>query len=346
MSSALAMLAGALDSLRIPYLIGGSLASAAHGVLRATLGVDILAGVAAGQAEALCAALGDGWYADAAEIRRALGAGRATPLEMEVLGQRTVCPVASAEDILPAKLQWYRAGGEVSQRRRCSTGRWRPSRPGSKAPRESQAERCSGRLESGAGDSGLRRAGRLCLRRRGPLAFPGKQLVELDHAHLPDTDPRDVKAPASGVHIVGVGKLHADFDGFVVLVEEETDLVQFDEFGVGGTHQPVGGFFGDGVFPADVRQFHLNFRLSDGAAVCKSGAGAGYRAGRTPAIARWMAARNNSRSAGVGNPRTQTRGFSKPRTPGSRPQLMPWLWRKHTYSPENQPRLRRRSKRR
>ena len=145
MSSALAMLAGAFESLRIPYLIGGSLASSAHGVLRATLDVDILAGVAAVQADALCVALGDGWYADAEEIRRALGAGRAfnlihvasvgkfdifpavsefhfselaraTPLELEVFGERTVCPVATAEDILLAKLLWYRAGGEVSER--------------------------------------------------------------------------------------------------------------------------------------------------------------------------------------------------------------------------------------
>ena len=145
MSSALAMLAGALEALRIPYLIGGSLASSAHGVLRATLDVDILAGLVAGQADALCAALGDGWYADAEEIRRALGAGRAfnlihvasvrkfdifpaasefhfselaraTRLEMGVFGERTVCPVATAEDILLAKLLWYRAGGEISER--------------------------------------------------------------------------------------------------------------------------------------------------------------------------------------------------------------------------------------
>jgi hypothetical protein len=50
MSSALATLAEAFDSLRIPFLIGGSLAYSAHGVLRATLDVDILAAAAAGQA--------------------------------------------------------------------------------------------------------------------------------------------------------------------------------------------------------------------------------------------------------------------------------------------------------
>jgi hypothetical protein len=145
MSSALATLAAALDSLRIPYLIGGSLASSAHGVLRATLDVDILAGVSAAHAGALCAALGDGWYADADHIRQALAAGRAfnlihiasarkfdvfpatsefhaselaraTRLELDVFGERAIYPVATAEDILLAKLMWYREGGQVSQR--------------------------------------------------------------------------------------------------------------------------------------------------------------------------------------------------------------------------------------
>jgi hypothetical protein len=41
---------------------------------------------------------------------------RATPVTFEVAGQAVRCLVATAEDILLAKLQWYRAGGEVSQR--------------------------------------------------------------------------------------------------------------------------------------------------------------------------------------------------------------------------------------
>ncbi len=145
MTSALDMLAAALENLRIPYLIGGSLASSTHGVLRSTLDVNILAAVESAHADALCAALGDAWYADAEEIRRVIGAGRAfnlihmpsvrkfdifpaigdfhfselkraTRLEVEAFGERTVCPVASAEDVLLAKLHWYRAGGEVSER--------------------------------------------------------------------------------------------------------------------------------------------------------------------------------------------------------------------------------------
>jgi hypothetical protein len=145
MTSALGKLAGALETLRIPYLIGGSLASATHGVLRSTLDVDILAAMAVTHADALCAALGESWYADAEEIRRAIGAGRAfnlihvlsvrkfdifpavsdfhfselrraTRLEVEAFGERTLCPVATAEDVLLAKLRWYQAGGGVSER--------------------------------------------------------------------------------------------------------------------------------------------------------------------------------------------------------------------------------------
>jgi hypothetical protein len=144
MTNALAVLAGALEHLRIPYLIGGSLASSAHGVLRATLDVDILAAVRAEHAAPLCAVLGDGWYAEAAEIRSAVAASRAfnlihipsvrkfdifpatsdfhaselsraTRQEVDCFGERTVCPVATAEDVLLAKLQ-YQAGGQVSER--------------------------------------------------------------------------------------------------------------------------------------------------------------------------------------------------------------------------------------
>jgi hypothetical protein len=41
---------------------------------------------------------------------------RATALPLPALGTRTEYPVASAEDVVLAKLQWYKAGGEVSER--------------------------------------------------------------------------------------------------------------------------------------------------------------------------------------------------------------------------------------
>lgn len=143
--NALKLLTTALEKLKVPYLIGGSLASSARGVLRSTLDVDILALVSIQQASQLTAALGPDWYADLQTIREAIAAGRpfniihmpsghkfdvfpaagdfhsselerATDLVLEFSGERIACPVATAEDILLAKLQWYLAGGEASER--------------------------------------------------------------------------------------------------------------------------------------------------------------------------------------------------------------------------------------
>jgi len=143
--SALDSLIGALDGLGIRYLVGGSMASSARGMLRATQDVDVLVDVRAEQVEALAAALGPEWYAAPDDIRRAIAAGRpfnvihmltcekfdlfpasgefhasemrrATALPLEFAGSRTMCRVATAEDVLLAKLQWYRQGGETSER--------------------------------------------------------------------------------------------------------------------------------------------------------------------------------------------------------------------------------------
>ena len=135
----------ALERLRVRYLLGGSVASSAWGVPRATLDVDLLAEIRRSQAADFAAALGSGWYADPQVIGDAIQAGRpfniihiptgqkfdifpptgefhqaelsrATPMSFEIAGQTVRCPLATAEDILLAKLQWYRAGGEISQR--------------------------------------------------------------------------------------------------------------------------------------------------------------------------------------------------------------------------------------
>jgi len=90
-------------------------------------------------------ALGRDWYADAAQMREAIAAGRAfnliyisfsqkadvfpakddfcaaqlehaTRLPIAALGPGAEYPVASAEDIVLSKLQWYKAGGETAER--------------------------------------------------------------------------------------------------------------------------------------------------------------------------------------------------------------------------------------
>ena len=141
----LSVVAAALETLRIPYLIGGSIASGAHGIGRTTFDVDIVAGISPRQADALAAALGKDWYVDTETARTGIPAGRsfniihmksgdkfdifpantefqagqlarAVRIPVEMYGDRVECPVATAEDILLAKLQWYRDGGEVSER--------------------------------------------------------------------------------------------------------------------------------------------------------------------------------------------------------------------------------------
>jgi hypothetical protein len=135
----------ALDELKVPYLIGGSVASGLHGVGRTTFDIDLVARIALRQVDSLAAMLGKDWYVDSEGARIALPAGRsfniihmksgdkfdifpaagefeigqlerAVRAPVEMYGESVECPVATAEDILLAKLQWYQAGGEVSER--------------------------------------------------------------------------------------------------------------------------------------------------------------------------------------------------------------------------------------
>jgi hypothetical protein len=145
LASALSLLAAAFEQLGIQYLIGGSVASSARGIARATRDIDIVARVGTLQVGRLASALGREWYADPDQMRQAIQAGqafniiyipksqkidifpavgefhvaqlkRASKVPLSFLGIQAEYPVASAEDIVLAKLQWYRAGGEVSDR--------------------------------------------------------------------------------------------------------------------------------------------------------------------------------------------------------------------------------------
>lgn len=144
-SNALRILTDVLAELQIPYLIGGSVASSALGVLRATMDVDLLVRLPVADAARLAEALGADWYADQDAMRHALTLGRpfniinkitgekfdffpalaefhaeelkrAKMMELRIGEETLRLPVASLEDIILAKLQWYRAGGEVSER--------------------------------------------------------------------------------------------------------------------------------------------------------------------------------------------------------------------------------------
>ena len=66
------MVADGLDALGVPYAIGGSFASALHGVMRATMDADLVADLRLEHAEPLAQALGDAFYADAEMMRDAV----------------------------------------------------------------------------------------------------------------------------------------------------------------------------------------------------------------------------------------------------------------------------------
>ena len=135
----------ALETLDVPYAIGGSLASALHGVMRATMDADLVADLRLEHVAPLTQALGDAFYADAEMMRDAIrrhGAfnlihldtvfkvdvfvARPRPFDRSQLARRQwhllsedperYAYVTSAEDIILAKLEWYRLGGEVSDR--------------------------------------------------------------------------------------------------------------------------------------------------------------------------------------------------------------------------------------
>ena len=143
--AALRRVAAAFDSLGIEHALGGSFASSVHGEARATRDADLIAAVAGKHAEPLVRMLQDGFYVDAAQITAAaLNQGSFNLIHLEsmskvdvyvvwrtdfgrtqlarkqrkLIGQPDPAPmnVTSAEDTVLAKLDWYRRGGEVSDR--------------------------------------------------------------------------------------------------------------------------------------------------------------------------------------------------------------------------------------
>jgi hypothetical protein len=134
-----------LEELGVPYAIGGSFASAVHGVMRATMDVDLVADLRLEHAEPLVEALGDAFYADLETIRqairrhssfnlihfetmfkvdvfvakpRAFDRAQLVRCESQLLSEHPErrAYVASAEDIVLSKLEWYRMSDEVSDR--------------------------------------------------------------------------------------------------------------------------------------------------------------------------------------------------------------------------------------
>lgn len=145
-SDALERILAALDQMEIPYLIGGSVASSAHGIPRSTMDVDFVADLRPHQIDELVALLGKEFYLDPITARDAIGRQRSFniihtatvykfdifPLKQDAysrasfarrkfmnvrsFGTDIECAVATAEDTILRKLEWYRAGGQTSER--------------------------------------------------------------------------------------------------------------------------------------------------------------------------------------------------------------------------------------
>lgn len=133
------------ERLGIRYAVGGSFASSLHGVMRSTLDVDIVADMRLEHIAPLVAALTPEFYADDEMMKDAIEHHSSfnlihyeTAFKVDVfirkerafdqaqLERRTLTVIAtdpeaslyitSPEDTILAKLEWYRLGGEVSDR--------------------------------------------------------------------------------------------------------------------------------------------------------------------------------------------------------------------------------------
>ncbi len=144
--AALTPVVDALESLGVRYRVGGSVASSALGVPRSTLDVDVACELGLGHVAPLVALLVDTYYVDAEMISDAIRRQSccnlihlATMLKVDLFIRRTrpfedaafersvrraLDVVAGArefdlttpEDIILHKLEWFRAGGAVSER--------------------------------------------------------------------------------------------------------------------------------------------------------------------------------------------------------------------------------------
>ena len=139
------MVTGVLEKLGVPYLIGGSLASTLYGMVRTTQDSDIITGMRPEHIEPFIAALQDEFFIDEEIIAESIEHNssfniihRETMFKVDIFTPRPrpfqqsqldraqkqtfrfetemSANFASAEDTILSKLEWYRLGGEVSER--------------------------------------------------------------------------------------------------------------------------------------------------------------------------------------------------------------------------------------
>jgi hypothetical protein len=141
---AFSLLRSALEGAGVRYAIGGSWASTAFGEPRLTNDVDILADFSEASLDRFLKSLPESFYAESQEAHAAVRLGRSFnvifmptafkfdffparsyPLGIQELDRAVLlavtelseepAPFVTPEDILLAKLHWYKLGGEVSE---------------------------------------------------------------------------------------------------------------------------------------------------------------------------------------------------------------------------------------
>lgn len=140
------LVAAHLDQIGIAYVIGGSFASSVHGEPRSTNDIDMVVDLRAVDIDAFIDAMGPDWYVSREAVVEAARTGgtfnlihmaTAVKVDMFVVGldvfdrarlRRRMAvaftggaiPVTlfvdTAEDTILRKLEWYRRGGETSER--------------------------------------------------------------------------------------------------------------------------------------------------------------------------------------------------------------------------------------
>jgi hypothetical protein len=139
------MVANIFEQLQIPYYVVGSLASSFHGIPRATADADLIAAIRSDHIRSLSQKLKEEFYVDEERIEKAVQdrssfnvihlitmfkidvfIQKSDSLAKTEMARRTKYQVteekgqelylASAEDTVLSKLEWYEAGGRVSER--------------------------------------------------------------------------------------------------------------------------------------------------------------------------------------------------------------------------------------
>lgn len=143
--AALLPVASALQRMGVPFYVGGSVASTFHGAIRSTFDVDVICDLRPEHVERFLSAFGSDFYVSATAVRAAVerrscfnlihlptafkvdmfvsrdrsferaALERAMPQRLAE-GEDAKVPVATAEDVIVAKLEWFRRGDEASER--------------------------------------------------------------------------------------------------------------------------------------------------------------------------------------------------------------------------------------